>query len=209
MHDTAMTSGVLFGMLYGKEGMKVLDVGGLNINGSLREAYKINKMLYTCLDIEEHPSVDIVMKPGEAFPFEDESFDLIISSSCFEHDPCFWMTFREMCRVVKKTGYIYVSAPSNGVYHTHPGDNWRFYSDAGQALAYWSGKELDGNAWPVKVEETFHILPKNDIWIDFICIWKRTENKETNIIISDEIRYKQGSLNNALNKVGYTTKNII
>jgi SAM-dependent methyltransferase len=206
MHDSAFASGTLFGMLYGKNESKALDVGGQDVNGSLRQAYQINRMSYTCLDIEAHSSVDVVMKPGDAFPFPDESFDLIISTSCFEHDPCFWMTFREMCRVIKKDGYIYVNAPSNGIYHTFPGDNWRFYSDAGQALAYWSGKELDGKSWPVRVVETFHILPKNDIWTDFICIWQRTDKKENEIVVSEEIKSRVGPLRQALHGVGFSTK---
>jgi SAM-dependent methyltransferase len=155
-------------------------------------------MEYICLDIEEHPSVDVVMKAGESFPFPDESFDLIVSSSCFEHDPCFWMTFREMCRVIKKTGYIYVSAPSNGKYHKYPGDNWRFYLDAGQALAHWSGKEVEGKCWPVKVEECFHILPINDEWIDFVAVWKRTDTKQESIVLSDDIKNNNGPLRSAL-----------
>lgn len=208
MHDTAYIAGILFGKTYGKKGAKVLDVGGLNVNGSFRGEYERDEMTYICLDIEEHPSVDVVMKPGEPFPFEDESFDLIVSTSCFEHDPCFWMTFREMCRVVKKDGYIYINAPSNGKYHTHPGDNWRFYSDAGQALAYWSGKELDNKSWPVSVVETFHILPKSVMWVDFVCIWRRTDIKETNITVSDEIRNKRGPLKEYLNMNNFPTTNI-
>jgi SAM-dependent methyltransferase len=206
MHDSAFASGSLFGIIYGKKNYKVLDVGGQDVNGSLRESIKKNEMSYTCLDIEEHPSVDIIMKPGDLFPFEDESFDLIISTSCFEHDPCFWMTFREMCRIVKKNGYIYMNAPSNGPYHTHPGDNWRFYSDAGQALSYWSGRELDGKCWPVKVIETFHILPKKDIWTDFICIWQRTDKKEYDIIVSDKIKNTEGPLKKALHNIKFSTK---
>lgn len=208
MHDTAYIAGILFGKTYGKKGAKVLDVGGLNVNGSFRGEYERDEMTYICLDIEEHPSVDVVMKPGEPFPFEDESFDLIVSTSCFEHDPCFWMTFREICRVVKKDGYIYINAPSNGKYHTHPGDNWRFYSDAGQALAYWSGKELDNKSWPVSVVETFHILPKSVMWVDFVCIWRRTDIKETNITVSDEIRNKRGPLKESLNMNNFPTTNI-
>lgn len=210
MHDTAMMAGSLFGKLYGKKGMKVLDVGGLNINGSLRDPYqKILEMDYISLDIEEHNSVDIVMKPGDKFPFEDESIDLIVSTSCFEHDPCFWMTFREMCRIIKKDGYIYVNAPSNGPYHAHPGDNWRFYADSGQALAYWSGQELDGKSYPVSVIESFHLLPKNDIWIDFVCIWQRTDKKETEIFISNENKNIVGPLKNALNSIGFYTRNVL
>ena len=62
------------------------------------------------------------------------------------------MTFKEMCRIVKPTGYIYVNAPSAGPYHMYPGDNWRFYSDAGHALAYWSGKQIsDEKIFSVKL----------------------------------------------------------
>ena len=149
------------------------------------------------------------MKPGDPFPFPDESFDLIVSTSCFEHDPCFWMTFREMGRIIKKGGYIYVNAPSNGPYHGHPGDNWRFYSDAGQALAYWSGKTIDGKSYPVTVEETFHILPMHTIWIDFVTVWKRVEEKEENIVLSDDIRMNYGPLRKALNDANYRTQGII
>lgn len=210
MHDTAYLSGSLFGKVYGKEGMKVLDVGGLDVYGSLRRPLiELCKLDYISLDIEEGRGVDIVMKPGEPFPFPDEHFDLIVSSSCFEHDPCFWMTFREICRITKKSGYIYVSAPSNGYYHGYPGDNWRFYSDAGQALAYWSGKTIDGKSYPTKVEESFHILPLKDIWIDFVCIWKRVDKKEEEIVLPTEIKNRSGPLRAALHSLQVRTQSII
>ena len=210
MHDTAMISGALFGKVYGSSGMKVLDVGGKDVNGSLRKPFtEMLKIQYTSLDIEEHPSVDVVMKPGDSLPFPDESFDLIVSTSCFEHDPCFWLTFREMCRIIKMGGFIYMNAPSNGYYHGYPGDNWRFYSDAGQALAYWSGKTIDGKSYPVKVEETFHLLPKSDMWVDFVCVWKRVEEKDDNIKVSNEIRMKNGPLRKALVDCGFPSHEIV
>jgi len=210
MHDTAMIAGSLFGKVYGKEGMKVLDVGGLDVNGSLRAPYeKLLKMKYISLDIEEHPSVDVVMKPGDSFPFQDETFDLVVSTSCFEHDPCFWLTFREICRITKKGGFIYVNAPSNGPYHGHPGDNWRFYSDAGQALAYWSGKTFDGKAYPVKLEESFHVFPQKDIWIDFVAVWQRGDFKEERIKVSIEEKLAFGPLRKSLADANINTQGII
>ena len=185
MHDTALLSGEGFAKVYGSPGKIVLDVGGQDVNGSLRRGFEAAGMKYICLDILEHPSVDIVVKPGDPFPFGDASIDLIVSTSCFEHDPCFWMTFREMSRVVKEGGYIYVNAPNNGIYHGFPGDNWRFYADAGQALAHWSGRTLDGRSYPTEVEETFIILPNADIWNDFICVWKRVSTATTEIVNSD------------------------
>ena len=209
MHDTALISGSLFAEIYGGINKLVVDIGGQDVNGSLREYFINRGMKYICVDIIEHPSVDIVIKPGEKLPFENSSVDLIISTSCFEHDPCFWLTFKEMTRITKLGGFIYVNAPTNGPYHCHPGDNWRFYSDAGQALAYWSGIQLGNEEiFPVKVAETFHILPKDDIWIDFICIWERVIEKETNITIDKElcenIGFLEKSLNN--NKIETTKK---
>ena len=203
MHDTAMISGQAFCSTYGDKNFTVVDVGGLNVNGSLRNFFEEKGMKYICVDIEEDKSVDVVIKPGDRFPFETGSIDLVVSSSCFEHDPCFWITFKEICRIVKKDGYIYVSAPSNGVYHCHPGDNWRFYSDAGQALAYWSGyKYGNEEIYPVKVIETFHILPKKDMWTDFVCVWKRVDTVDKEILVSQDIINNRGKMEKYLNDNG-------
>jgi len=209
MHDTALIGGALFGKVYGKPGMKVLDVGGQDVNGSLREPLiQLCGLEYISMDIEEAKGVDLICKPGEPFPFPDGHFDLVVSTSCFEHDPCFWMTFREICRVTKQNGYIYVNAPSQGSYHAFPGDNWRFYSDAGQALAYWSGKTIDGTCYPVTIQETFHIFPVKDIWVDFVCVWRRCETKETHITVKEIIRNTIGPLREALTQNNIPTTSI-
>ena len=197
MHDTAITSGDAMAHIYGKPGLVVLDIGGQDVNGSLRQSFESRGMKYICVDMVEHPSVDIVVGPGEPFPFEDGSVDIIVSTSCFEHDPCFWLTFREMARVVKEGGYIYVNAPSNGPYHGFPGDNWRFYGDAGQALAYWSGRTFEGKSYPTDVEESFHVLPQKDIWTDFICVWKRISSP-VDKIVDRERRFAKKTLESYL-----------
>ena len=196
MHQTALIAGKVFAQIYGGMNKIVVDLGGRNVNGTLRPFFERNNMKFICVDIETDPSVDIVVKPGERLPFEDNSIDLIVSTSCFEHDPCFWLTFREMTRIVKKDGYIYVNAPARGKYHAYPGDNWRFFSDAGQALAYWSGIQMGNeNVYPVKVIESFHILDSK--WNDFVCIWGRTDIKETEIVISN---IATGKVEEQLNK---------
>ena len=207
MHDTAQLSGLLFASTYGHSGNIVVDVGGKNVNGSLREYFTKNKMKYISVDLEEDPSVDIVIKPGDKLPFKDQSVDLVVSTSCFEHDPIFWMTFKEMCRIVKLNGFIYINTPSNGPYHCYPGDNWRFYSDAGQALAYWSGYKMSNehDVYPVKVVETFHIFPLKDTWIDFICVWERVNETEKSITISNDVLNKIGLLESAVRSKGMKT----
>ena len=203
MHDTAHISGDYFSHCYSKPGMTIIDMGGRNINGTLRDCFPDCK--YISVDIEAGHGVDLIVPVGELLPFEDGSIDIIVSSSCFEHDPCFWVTFKELCRVVKIDGFIYMSAPANGPYHKHPGDNWRFYRDAGQALAYWSTQEM-GGVRPVKVEEVFFLHPVKDVWIDFVCIWRRINMSEkVTEIVTPELPI--GPLRKTLDDNGYTTKN--
>jgi SAM-dependent methyltransferase len=206
MHITALKSGELFANYYGGINKVVVDIGGKNINGSLRVFFENLGMKYICVDIEPHTSVDIVVNPGDKLPFEDGSIDLIVSTSSFEHDPCFWITFKEMTRITKLGGFIYVNAPTNGPYHCCPGDNWRFYSDAGQALSYWSSFQFSNElVFPAKVVETFHILPKNDIWLDFVCIWKRVDEKQNDILVSNNIFKNIGILEKMLNDNNFYT----
>jgi len=204
MHYTSLLSGKAFCESYGLKDGVVVDIGGRNVNGTLRFFFEEKGMKFICVDMESDPSVDIVVPPGEKLPFEDSSVDLIVSTSCFEHDPCFWLTFKEMTRIIKPSGFIYINAPTAGFYHSYPGDNWRFYSDAGQALAYWSGKQISNEPiYPVNVVETFNVL--GDVWNDFVCVWKRG-TAETTITVSDEIINKIGILEKTINKNGLKTR---
>lgn len=207
MHGTSLISGQSFSETYGGTGKTVVDIGGQDVNGSLRTFFETKGMKFICIDMIEHPSVDIIVKPGEKMPFENSSVDLIVSTSCFEHDPCFWLTFREMTRIIKPDGFIYINAPTSGPYHCYPGDNWRFYSDAGQALAYWSGIQVaNEDVYPVKVVETFNIL--GEVWNDFVCVWKRVdnENKETSILVHSNILNNIGVLEKSINDKGLNTR---
>ncbi len=207
MHYTSLKSGEAFSESYGIPNGLVIDIGGRNVNGSLRDFFETKGMKFVCIDMEADASVDIVIPPGEKLPFEDGSVDLIVSTSCFEHDPCFWLTFKEMTRIIKPSGYIYINAPTAGPYHTYPGDNWRFYSDAGQALAYWSGKQISNETiYPVKVVETFNVL--GNVWNDFVCVWQRVniENIEKGITVHNEIINNIGILEQTINKYGLLTR---
>jgi hypothetical protein len=58
--------------------------------------------------------------------------------------------------------------------------------------------------YPVKVIETFNILGAS--WNDFVCVWTRTDIKETDIIIQHEIKNKIGILEKQINIMGFETK---
>lgn len=140
MHYSAYHNAEKFYNKYCKddiENKKILDVGSYDVNGTMKPIFK--KGQYTGLDMEKGPNVDVVGVSHD-IPFKDNEFDFVISSSCFEHDDMFWVSFKEMCRVLKDGGYMYVQAPSNGPYHGWPGDNWRFYIDSWKALEKWGKK---------------------------------------------------------------------
>src|SRR5690606_22164720 len=92
---------------------------------------------YIGLDFEKAKGVDVLLTDPYTLPFENESVDVVVSSSCFEHSEMFWLVFAEILRILKPNGLVYLNAPSNGVVHRYPVDCWRFYPDAGEALATW------------------------------------------------------------------------
>lgn len=140
MHTSAYETGRLFFQTYYRpQHTACLDVGSYDVNGSLRSLAPPH-IQYMGVDLESGPGVDLVLQDPHLLPFGDNQFDLIVSSSCFEHDSMFWLTFLECVRVLRPGGFLYVSAPSNGKYHAHPQDNWRFYPDAGKALESWAHK---------------------------------------------------------------------
>jgi hypothetical protein len=95
---------------------------------------------------------------------------MVVASSMLEHDAFFWQTFLEMARIVKPGGVLYINAPSNGIYHCYPVDNWRFYPDAGKALVRWAAR----NGYELTLIESFVAERKNDVWNDFVAIFKKS-----------------------------------
>lgn len=170
MHDTAYKNTERFYDDYCADlsaGSIVVDFGSYSVNGSVRNVFEPH-LKYIGIDQFPGPNVDIACENRKT-PFENKSIHVAISISCFEHDKFFWMTFLEMCRVVKPGGFIYINAPSGGPYHGHPGDCWRFYRDSWKALEEW-GLE---NGFPVSLIETYiderNIFPN---WHDSIGIFK-------------------------------------
>jgi ubiquinone/menaquinone biosynthesis C-methylase UbiE len=139
MHDTAYNNALSFYTKYcatNIETKTVLDIGSLDVNGTMKPIFQ-SAYKYIGLDQCKGRNVNMISS-SHNIPLSDDSVDIIISSSCFEHDNMFWITFKEMCRLIKNGGYIYINAPSNGPYHAYPVDNWRFYADSWKALKDWA-----------------------------------------------------------------------
>ena len=147
MHDTSFENLELLinnykNFLSGKD-IKVLDIGS-----RVRTPEKITRWKgiipdyyeYIGIDIEKGQNVDIVLDSPYKYPFEDNSIDLIIANSIFEHSEFFWELFLELLRILKPSGLLYINAPSNGDFHRGPVDVYRFYPDSGKALEKWGIK---------------------------------------------------------------------
>ena len=122
--------------------LKILDVGGANVNGSYRDAMQGLDFSYHAVDIDAGKGVDTVLSPTGPFPFADESFDVVLSGQTFEHTEFFWETFKEMVRVCRRDGVVIVIAPSSGAVHRYPVDCYRFNPDSYVALAKLAPIEL-------------------------------------------------------------------
>jgi SAM-dependent methyltransferase len=103
---------------------KVLEVGSLDINGSVRQFFQ--DCDYIGIDLGQGRGVDIVC-PGQEYKAPDNTFDTVISCECFEHNPDWVATFSNMHRMVKPGGLIVMSCATtgraeHGTKRTSPGD---------------------------------------------------------------------------------------
>jgi SAM-dependent methyltransferase len=168
MHDSALRAGGQFFARYlTQSAPRILDVGARDVNGSLRSRAPAGAE-YVGVDIEAGAGVDQVLEDPYLLPFAPGSFDAVVSTSCFEHSPFFWLAFAEQLRVLREGGFAYISAPANGWYHGYPFDHWRFYPDAGLALEAWGRRA--GHA--VSLVESFIAPQQDSIWNDCVMVFE-------------------------------------
>jgi SAM-dependent methyltransferase len=109
----------------GFAGQSVLEVGSLNVNGSVR-AFFSSAAVYTGVDLFAGPGVDLLMN-AHALAFADAAFDVVVSTEMLEHDDEFWRSAAEMGRVLRAGGLLILTARGNGFMpHEYPHDFWRF-----------------------------------------------------------------------------------
>ena len=90
---------------------KVLDIGSLDINGSVKRHFK--NCDYTGIDVGYGENVDIVCE-GQDYDAPDESYDVVCSLECFEHNPYWYETFMNMIRLCKKEGLVFFTCATTG-----------------------------------------------------------------------------------------------
>jgi hypothetical protein len=116
----------------------VIEIGSLDINGSVRDFY--NAKTYIGIDLSEGPGVDQVAE-GQDVDFPDDCFDVAVSAECFEHNPYWLETFINMHRMAEKF-VIFTCAsegrPEHGTTRTTPDNSpftlkWDYYRNLVEA----------------------------------------------------------------------------
>jgi SAM-dependent methyltransferase len=90
---------------------KVLDVGSGDINGNNR--YLFDNCNYTGNDVIPSKNVDVVSKTKD-LKFEKNTFDTIISTECFEHDPEYKQSIQKIYDLLKPDGLFVFTCASTG-----------------------------------------------------------------------------------------------
>lgn len=91
--------------------VKVLDCGSLDVNGSLKDLFTESE--YTGVDIAAGKNVDIVSYIKDV-PYENESFDTVISGEMLEHDSTWKESLQKMYDLTKKGGLVAISCAGEG-----------------------------------------------------------------------------------------------
>jgi SAM-dependent methyltransferase len=117
-------------------GAKVADVGA----GGRRITPDV-----TAVDAFPGPGVDVV---GDihALPIPDDTFDCVVSTGTFEHIRAPWVAVKELHRILKPGGLVYIDVPFMQAYHKDPVDYWRFTLD-GLRLLCQDFDELDSGTY--------------------------------------------------------------
>lgn len=89
----------------------VLEIGSLDINGSVRQFFVDCE--YIGLDLGEGKGVDVICQ-GQDYDEPADTFDTVISCECFEHNPEWVATFKNMHRMTKPGGLIIMSCATTG-----------------------------------------------------------------------------------------------
>ena len=135
----------------------VLDVGSGDINGNNRFLFESCK--YEGNDVFQAPNVTIV-SPTASLPFAPETFDIIISTECFEHDPEYAKSFQKIVNMLKPGGlFVFTCAstgrPEHGTRRTSRNDSYGTIGNIEGWTDYYKNLTFQDLADSIPVNEIF------------------------------------------------------
>jgi SAM-dependent methyltransferase len=129
MHESVMAFGRAHLTRAVIKGKRVLEVGSMDVNGSLRtDVVELDPSTYLGVDFRDGEGVDEVCDAGALVErFGAASFDVIISTEMLEHAEDWRGAIVAMKAVLVPEGYLLLTARGPGMFlHGYPHDWWRF-----------------------------------------------------------------------------------
>ncbi|HEV8083678.1 MAG TPA: methyltransferase domain-containing protein [Chitinophagaceae bacterium] len=116
-----------------KQGMKILEIGSREVTKKSNARKEFSNATYVGFDYYAGANVDII---GDAHKLsyyfnEDEKFDIIYSSACFEHFAMPWIVAVEIAKLLKIGGIIFVETHFSYSSHERP---WNFFQFSDMSL---------------------------------------------------------------------------
>ncbi|NBW08705.1 MAG: methyltransferase domain-containing protein [Caulobacteraceae bacterium] len=146
-----------------KENLHVLEIGSLDINGSVRPIFKPFAEKYIGIDIQEGPGVDIVAT-GDSY-WSPNTFDVVVCAEVFEHTNK-WKDIIKQSWINLKQDGLFIATMAGEGRPFHSGidggqlKEWEHYANIGawelnQALFMFQLKEVnylnaDLRCWAIK-----------------------------------------------------------
>jgi SAM-dependent methyltransferase len=93
------------------ENKSVLDVGSGDINGNNR--FLFENCNYQGNDLIQAPNVTVVSRTKDLL-FSENTFDVIVSTECFEHDSEYVESFKKIVSMLKDGGLFFFTCASTG-----------------------------------------------------------------------------------------------
>jgi Methyltransferase domain len=120
-----------------KEGLRVLEIGSREVTGPSDARQQFSKAQYVGFDYYAGRNVDIVGDAHRLSSYfkEEERFDLIYTSACFEHFAMPWLVAVEIAKLLKVGGTLFVETHFSFSAHERP---WNFFqfSDMGLRVLF-------------------------------------------------------------------------
>jgi len=118
---------------FDKPGFRVLEIGSREVTGPSHARKRFSHADYVGFDYYAGENVDVVgdVHRLSSYFAADQSFDLIYSSSCFEHFAMPWVVASEISKLLKIGGVVFVETHFSYSSHERP---WHFFQFSDMAL---------------------------------------------------------------------------
>jgi SAM-dependent methyltransferase len=116
-----------------KPGMRILEIGSREVTGASDARINFSNAEYVGFDYYPGKNVDVV---GDAHRLSsyfrnEERFDIVYSSACFEHFAMPWIVATEIAKLLKVGGIVFIETHFSFSSHERP---WHFFQFSDMAL---------------------------------------------------------------------------